>query len=250
MIYLRSLLFLLFLILWTPPYACACFLVFPFMRAARRFDFVRGWTRSVIIVARVLCGIKYRIEGREQLDRMLDKPVVLLSKHQSAWETVAYVALMPKPLCFVFKRELLLVPFFGWALGLLKMVHINRKDGPRAFSVAAKQGRERLDEGAWIIMFPEGTRTPSGKVNPRYKSGGARLAVETGAWVIPMAVNSGRCWPRNKFLKYPGTITISIGPPLSSANKTADQVNNEVAEWVEAEMRRIDPESYRSLQPA
>jgi len=250
MIYLRSLLFLLFLLLWTPPYACVCFLVFPFMRAARRFDFVRGWTRSVIVVARVLCGIQYRIEGREQLDRMLDKPVVLLSKHQSAWETVAYVALMPKPLCFVFKRELLLVPFFGWTLGLLKMVHIDRKDGPRAFSVAAKQGRERLAEGAWIIMFPEGTRTPSGKVNPRYKSGGARLAVETGAWVIPMAVNSGRCWPRNKFLKYPGTITISIGAPLSSANKTADQVNNEVAEWVEAEMRRIDPESYRSLQPA
>jgi 1-acyl-sn-glycerol-3-phosphate acyltransferase len=107
---------------------------------------------------------------------MLDKPVVLLSKHQSAWETVAYVALMPKPLCFVFKRELLLVPFFGWALGMLKMVHINRKDGPRAFASAARQGRDRLAEGAWIIMFPEGTRTASGLEKPlqerRRPSGG------------------------------------------------------------------------------
>ncbi|WP_313819332.1 lysophospholipid acyltransferase family protein, partial [Cupriavidus sp.] len=156
-----------------------------------------------------------------------------------------YVALMPKPLCFVFKRELLFVPFFGWALGMLKMVHINRKEGTRAFASAARQGRERLSEGAWIIMFPEGTRTRAGQENPRYKSGGARLAVETGAWVIPMAVNSGRVWPRNSFLKYPGLITISIGMPIPSANKTADVLNQEVEAWIEAEMRRIDPESYR-----
>jgi 1-acyl-sn-glycerol-3-phosphate acyltransferase len=250
MLFLRSLLFLLFLLVWTPPYACACFIAFPFLNAARRFDFVRGWTRSVLVVCRVLCGIGYEIKGMENIDRMIDKPVVLLSKHQSAWETVAYVALMPKPLCYVFKRELLMVPFFGWALGMLKMVHINRKDGPRAFASAARQGRERLAEGAWIIMFPEGTRTPSGLEKPRYKSGGARLAVETGAWVIPMAVNSGRVWPRNKFLKYPGTITISVGPAIPSANKTADQLNGEVQQWVEAEMRVIDAQSYRSPQPA
>jgi len=245
MIFIRSLLFALFLLVFTPPYACACFIVFPFMNAENRFRFVRGWTRSVIWAARLICGIRYRIQGIEHMQSMLDKPVVLLSKHQSAWETVAYVALMPKPLCFVFKRELLLVPFFGWALGMLKMVHINRKDGTRAFASAARQGRERLAEGAWIIMFPEGTRTPAGKENTRYKSGGARLAVETGAWVIPMAVNSGRLWPRNSFMKYPGTITISIGTAIPSANKTADVLNQEVETWVEAEMRRIDPESYR-----
>ncbi len=105
--------FALYLLVLTPPYACACFIAFPFLNAARRFDFVRGWTRLVIGAARVLCGIRYQIEGREHLDAMLDKPVVLLSKHQSAWETVAYVALMPKPLCYVFKRELLLVPFLA-----------------------------------------------------------------------------------------------------------------------------------------
>ncbi|MGO4304847.1 lysophospholipid acyltransferase family protein [Cupriavidus sp. RAF12] len=246
MTFIRSLLLSLYLLVLTPPYACACFIVFPFMSAERRFRFVRGWTRLVIWAARGICGIRYRIEGAEHFDGMFDKPVVLLSKHQSAWETVAYVALMPKPLCFVFKRELLLVPFFGWALGMLKMVHINRKEGTRAFASAARQGRERLAEGAWIIMFPEGTRTPSGLEHPRYKSGGARLAVETGAWVIPMAVNSGRLWPRNSFMKYPGMVTISIGQPVSSANKTADQLNQEVAIWIEAEMRRIDPDSYRS----
>lgn len=250
MTFLRSLLFALYLLVLTPPYATVCFIVFPFMNAARRFDFVRGWTRLAIGAARVICGIRYQIEGREHMDTMLDKPVVLLSKHQSAWETIAYVALMPKPLCFVFKRELLLVPFFGWTLGLLKMVHINRKEGIKAFSSAARQGRERLAEGAWIIMFPEGTRTPSGLENPRYKSGGARLAVETGAWVIPMAVNSGRVWPRNSFFKYPGMITISIGPSIPSANKTADQLNQEVRDWIERDMRRIDAPSYASGQAA
>lgn len=246
MIAIRSLLFALFLLVVTPPFACACFIVFPFMNAAQRFRFVRGWPRLVIAGAGVICGMHYRIEGAEHFDEVMDKPVVLLSKHQSAWETIAYVATMPKPLCFVFKRELLMVPFFGWALGMLKMVHINRKEGTRAFASAVRQGRERLAEGAWIIMFPEGTRTRSGLPNPRYKSGGARLAVETGAWVVPMAVNSGRLWPRNSFLKYPGTITISIRPAIASANKTADQLNVEVMEEIEREMRRIDPESYRS----
>ncbi|QET02743.1 MULTISPECIES: lysophospholipid acyltransferase family protein [Cupriavidus] len=250
MIFIRSLLFAIYLVVLTPPYACACFIVFPFMNAANRFRFVQGWTRLVIWAARGICGIKYRIEGMDHMRTMLDKPVVLLSKHQSAWETVAYVALMPKPLCFVFKRELLFVPFFGWALGMLKMVHINRKDGSRAFAQAANQGRERLAEGAWIIMFPEGTRTPSGMANPRYKSGGARLAAETGAWILPMAVNSGRVWPRNSFRKYPGTVTISIGPAISSANRTADQLNTEVQTWVEAEMRRIDADSYRGERGA
>jgi len=245
MVFIRSLLFALYLLVLTPPYACACFLVFPFMSAERRFLFVRGWPKLVVWAARVICGIRYRFEGWEHLEAMHDKPVVLLSKHQSAWETVAYMATMPKPLCFVFKRELLLVPFFGWALGMLKMVHIDRKEGTRAFASAVAQGRRRLSEGAWIIMFPEGTRTPSGLEKPRYKSGGARLAVETGSWVLPMALNSGRVWPRNSFRKYPGTITISIGPAIATANQTADQVNHTVQNWIEGEMRRIDAASYR-----
>lgn len=242
MLQFRSILFFIFQIVWTIPYAIACILSFPFLSRVQRYWFAVGWCKVVIRVADKLCGMRYRVIGWENLP---ERPAIILSKHQSAWETVALPALMPRPLCYVFKRELLYVPFFGWALGLLSMIHINRSKGTDAFQSVVAQGRERLAEGSWIIMFPEGTRTRAGQENPRYKSGGARLAVETGAWVIPMAVNSGRVWPRNSFLKYPGLITISIGMPISSANKTADVLNQEVEAWIEAEMRRIDPESYR-----
>ncbi len=171
--FLRSLLLLIYLVVYTIPYAIACFIAFPFMRADRRYWMAAGWCSSTLAVVRWLNGIDYRIEGFENLP---DGPAVLLSKHQSAWETLAFPALMPRPLCYVFKRELLYVPFFGWALGLLKMVHINRKDGKYAFESVIRQGKARMDEGAWVIMFPEGTRTPTGKQG-KYKTGGARFAV-------------------------------------------------------------------------
>ena len=247
MTFIRSLLYLVFLIVWTPIYAVACFIVFPFMNPHRRFWMVSGWTKSAIWMARWLLGIRWQYQGWENIEEGVatNKQVVLLSKHQSAWETMAFVATMPRPLCYVFKRELLFVPFFGWALGMLKMVHINRKDGANAFASVARQGKERLADGAWVIMFPEGTRTRSGDPKPRYKSGGARFAVDTGAWVIPIAHNSGRVWPRNSFLKHPGLITLSVGPAISSAGKTSDELNREVEAWIETEMRRIDADSYR-----
>jgi 1-acyl-sn-glycerol-3-phosphate acyltransferase len=168
---------------------------------------------------------------------------VLLSKHQSAWETIAFPALMPKPLCYVFKRELLYIPFFGWALGLLKMVHIDRKQGKDAFVSVIRQGRERLADGSWVIMFPEGTRTPVGR-SGKYKTGGARFAIGAQAPVVPIAHNAGRVWPRNAFTKNPGIVTVSIGPPIDSTGLTPDQLNRRVELWIEAEMRRIDPTAY------
>ena len=156
---------------------------------------------------------------------------------------------MPRELCFVFKRELLYLPFFGWGIGLLDMIHIDRRRGADAFDNVVRQGTEKLAQGRWIIMFPEGTRTPTGSQG-RYKSGGARLAVRTGARVVPIAVNSGRLWPRKAFVKRPGTITVSIGPPIETAGRTADEVNDDVERWIEAEMRRLDPESYRPAAAA
>lgn len=244
--FLRSLLLFLFFIVYTVPYAIACFIAFPFMHADRRYWMAAGWCRSSIIVARHLNGIRYRVEGLENLP---DGPAVLLSKHQSAWETMALPALMPRPLCFVFKRELLYVPFFGWALGLLKMVHIDRKEGKYAFASVVKQGRHRMNEGAWVIMFPEGTRTPVGKQG-KYKTGGARFAVDTGAPVVPIAHNAGRVWPRNSFMKYPGVVTVSIGKPIDSTGLTPDELNTRVETWIETEMRRIDPDAYRSAADA
>ncbi len=150
---------------------------------------------------------------------------------------------MPRRLCYVFKRELLYVPFFGWALGLLKMVHIDRKQGRDAFASVTLQGRARMDKGAWVIMFPEGTRTPVG-TQSKYKTGGARFACATGAPVVPIAHNAGHVWPRNSFLKYPGIVTVSIGKPIDVAGLTPEEVNARVERWIETEMRRIDPASY------
>jgi len=242
MLQLRSILFFIFLIVWTIPYAIACILSFPILSRVKRYWFAAGWCKVVIRVGSMLCGMRYRVIGWENLP---DRPAILLSKHQSAWETVALPALMPRPLCFVFKRELLYVPFFGWALGLLSMIHINRSKGTDAFQSVVAQGRERLAEGSWIIMFPEGTRTKTGSRN-KYKSGGARLAATTGAPVVPIAHNAGRVWPRNSFKKYPGEVIVSIGPLIETEGRTAEAVNADVAEWIEREMIRIDPDAYTS----
>lgn len=237
---LRSILFTLLLALLTPPYAIACLLAFPFMRAPRRYAMAIAWCKAVVRLARMVCGLRYRIEG---LDNLPPGPVVLLSKHQSAWETIAFPALLPRRLCFVFKRELLFVPFFGWALGMLSMIHIDRRSGPRAFVSVVRQGRERLAEGWSVIMFPEGTRTAPG-AQGRYKTGGARFAHSTQAAVVPIAHNAGHLWPRNSLTKYAGLITVSIGPAIDTAGLGAEQINERVQTWIEAEMRRIDPKAY------
>ncbi len=239
--FLRSLLLLVYLVTYTIPYAIACMVSFPFLHADKRYRMAAGWCRSTLFVTRWLNGIRYQIEGMENLP---DGPAVLLSKHQSAWETLAFPALMPRPLCYVFKRELLFVPFFGWTLGMLKMVHIDRKEGKHAFASVTRQGKARMAEGAWVIMFPEGTRTPVGKQG-KYKTGGTRFAIATGAPVVPIAHNAGHVWPRNSFMKYPGIVTVSIGKPIESTGLTPDELNVRVEQWIETEMRRIDPNAYR-----
>jgi 1-acyl-sn-glycerol-3-phosphate acyltransferase len=171
------------------------------------------------------------------------KPMILLSKHQSAWETIVYPYLFPKTLCFVSKRELLWLPFFGWALASLKMITINRGDREAARAAVAVQGRERLAQGQWIAIFPEGTRTPVGSYRP-YRKGGFRLAIATNTDIIPVAQNAGNVWPRNSFRKYPGLVTVSIGPTISVKDKTEEQIQLEVETWIEGEMHRIDPAAY------
>ena len=241
--FLRSLTFFIYLIVFTTPYAIACFVVFPFMNADRRYWMAAGWCRTTIFVMRHVIGIHYRIIGMENLP---DGPAVLLSKHQSAWETLAFPALMPRPLCYVFKRELLFVPFFGWTLGLLKMVHVNRKRGHNAWASVIAQGNARLAEGAWVIMFPEGTRIPVGRKG-QYKTGGARFARATETPIVPIAHNAGHVWPRNSFMKFAGIVTVSIGKPIDTAGLTAEEINRRVEAWIETEMRRIDPNAYADV---
>jgi 1-acyl-sn-glycerol-3-phosphate acyltransferase len=201
------------------------------------------WLSWTIGAARLVLGIRTRVSGMENLPADKLAGAILLVKHQSTFETFLMPTLMPHPLAFVFKRELLYVPFFGWAMARLDMIHIDRSQRTQAFNKVVAQGRELLKQGIWIIMFPEGTRIPRGKQG-NYKSGGTRLACETGVPVIPIAVTSARVWPRKAFIKYPGVVDVSIGPAIPSVGRRPDELMREVETWIESEMRRLDPEAY------
>jgi 1-acyl-sn-glycerol-3-phosphate acyltransferase len=172
--------------------------------------------------------------------------VVLLVKHQSTYETFLMPVIMPRDLAYVFKKELLYVPFFGWGIGRLDMIHIDRKLRSQAFQKVVNQGRELLSKGIWVIMFPEGTRIERGQAG-NYKAGGTRLAIETGVPVVPVAVNSARCWPRKAFIKYPGLVTVSVGPMIQSTGREPEEMMQEVQQWIENEMHRLDPEAYETV---
>ncbi len=203
-----------------------------------------GWLRLAVNSGTVILGIHNRVTGMENLPQGSTDAAVLLVKHQSLWETFSMAALMPHPLAYVFKKELLYVPFFGWAMAAMDMIHIDRSQRTQAFNKVVAQGKRLLAKGTWVIMFPEGTRIARGKKGV-YKSGGARLAIETGVPVIPVAVSSAKCWPRKAFIKTPGIVDISIGKPISSVGREPAELMREVEAWIEAEMRRLDPEAYR-----
>jgi 1-acyl-sn-glycerol-3-phosphate acyltransferase len=189
-------------------------------------------------------GVRYQVQGMENLPADPNQGVVLLVKHQSTYETFLMPAIMPRPLAYVFKKELLKVPFFGWSIGALDMIHIDRAQRSRAFHKVVEQGKRLLDQGIWVIMFPEGTRVNRGEVG-EYKTGAARLAIMTGAPVVPIAVTSAKCWPRKAFIKKPGVVDVSIGKPIASAGRKHDELMAEVEAWIESEMQRLDPEAYR-----
>ena len=236
----RSLIFVVWLVLTVIPWALVVLLVSVFLRGDPVYRLCVGWLQTAIWGARAICGVKARVHG---MDHLPDGPLVLLPKHQSTWETFAFPCLMPRPLAYVFKRELLFIPFFGWAMARLDMIHIDRSKRAEAWAKVAEQGRQLMQHGHWVIMFPEGTRTPRGSQGP-YKSGGTRLAVATGVPVLPIAVTSGRCWPRKTFTLTPGVIDVSIGRPIPSAGREPDELMREVETWIETEMRRLDASAY------
>ncbi|HZE92155.1 MAG TPA: lysophospholipid acyltransferase family protein [Rhizobacter sp.] len=237
---LRSLLFVLWMSVTVVPWALAVLVFSLFKGGDPLYWMCAGWLRTAIWGCKVICGVRARVQGRDNLP---DSPVILLPKHQSTWETFAFPTLMPRPLAYVFKRELLYIPFFGWAMARMNMIHIDRSKRTAAWSKVAEQGRKHMDNGNWVIMFPEGTRAPRGGQGA-YKVGGTRLAVATGRPVLPIAVTSARCWPRKSFLVRPGVIDVSIGRPIPSVGREPDELMREVEAWIEAEMRRLDPGAY------
>jgi 1-acyl-sn-glycerol-3-phosphate acyltransferase len=250
----RSLAFVVWLVVTVVPWALAVLVASLFLSPTALYWMCVGWLRVAIGGARWICGVRHRVHGLEHLPGAADgrASVLLAPKHQSTWETFALPTIMPHPLAFVFKRELLMVPFFGWAMGRLDMIHIDRSRRAEAWAKVAEQGRRIMAQGGWVIMFPEGTRTPRGGKGV-YKSGASRLAIVTGTPIVPIAVNSAICWPRKSFLLRPGTVDVSIGRPIPVAGREADELMREVEAWIEAEMRRLDPGAYApnpDAQPA
>jgi len=230
---LRSTLFALFQVAVTLPYSLLALATFP-LSAPARYRVITAWSRLMLVAADKICGIRYRVQGAERLP---PPPFIVLAKHQSAWETLAFQSIFPRQV-WVVKRELLWIPFFGWGLAMLSPIAIDRASGPRALRQMLEQARDRLAQGACIVIFPEGTRVAPG-ARGEYHPGGAWLAVKTETAVVPVAHNSGEMWRRNAFLKHPGTITVSIGEPIATRGLEADALNRKVEDWIETEMQRI-----------
>jgi 1-acyl-sn-glycerol-3-phosphate acyltransferase len=238
--YLRAVLFQAGMVVATLVWAPLSLLTFPFPFRVRYY-FITQWSRFNTGWLTLTCGVRYRVTGREHLNRT--EPAVVLSKHESTWEVLALEGILP-PKVWVLKRELLGIPLFGWALRLLKPIAIDRAAGKAAMEAIVEQGRERLAQGIWVVVFPEGTRTRPGE-KVKYRAGGALLATRTGYPVLPIAHNSGDFWQQGRFVKRPGVVDVVIGPPIPSAGRRHQDVLAEAERWIETTTARI-----RAGQPA
>ncbi len=231
--YLRALLFLMGQVCSTLIFAPLSLLTYP-LPFRMRYRFITQWTRFNLWWLEKTCRVRYRVRGREHIP---GTNAIVVCKHQSAWETLALTRIFP-PQVWVIKRELLWIPFFGWGLAMLEPIAINRKAGRKAVRQLVEQGRRRLDQGRWVVVFPEGTRVAPGQKR-RYALGGGILAQESGYPVVPVAHNAGEFWPRRGFLKRPGTIELVIGPPVETRGRTAEQIIAAAEDWIEATMGEI-----------
>lgn len=230
---LRSTLYTLLQIIITPLYTLIVLASFP-LNPISRFRIISGWAHIMLYLLRVICGIHYRVLGIENIPK---KPSIVLSKHQSAWETLAFQQIFP-PQVWVLKKELLRIPFFGWGLSMTSPIAINRGSARASLKQILKQGKDRLKKGLWIVIFPEGTRIVPGKKG-KYGIGGAWLATHTSVSVVPVAHNAGEFWGKNSFIKKPGIITVSIGAPIDPTGMEASELNAKVEAWIELEVARI-----------
>lgn len=232
-LWLRSLAFWVVFPVSIVLFAMLLLFTFPFP-LAHRWSLLQRWVGFILWWLKVTCQLTCEVHGREHIGA---EAGIVFAKHQSTWETIALQQIFPLQV-WVAKRELMWIPFFGWGLALMKCIHIKRGSGRAAVNQLVTQGRARLKEGLWIIIFPEGTRIPVGKVG-RYRIGGAVLAEQTGYPVYPVAHNAGEYWPRRSFIKQPGVIQVRIGAPILPAGKSAQEILEEASGWIEQQMAEI-----------
>ena len=187
------------------------------------------WARFNLFALRALCGLRFRVSGLEHLP---STNTILLSKHQSTWETIAFLAILPTPQTWVVKQELLRVPLFGWSMARFKPIAIDRNAGRKAIRQLLDQGLRALEDGRWVVIFPEGTRVAAGE-RGHYGMGGALLAEKAGRAVVPVAHNAGSFWARRDIRKYPGVVDVVIGAPIETRGRRAAEINRDVEEWIE-----------------
>lgn len=232
---IRSLLFFLLYNLMGIVHSIPCVLLAPFMNSAQRHRFVNRWTSGAMWLLRHLNGVRIEVRGLENVPQ--GEAVVVMANHQSQWETF-YLQLLFAPQSTVLKRELLWVPFFGWAVGLLRPIAIDRSRPGDALKKILRLGRQRLAEGTSVVIYPEGTRQPPGQVG-RFNAGGALLACQAGVRVLPVAHNAGHCWPARSLMRYPGTIVVEIGPPIETAGRKAQAVAAETEAWIRTRVEAL-----------
>ena len=229
----RGILHLVWQALITPVYAILMLATF-WLPPVSRYKIAAHWCRMVVVGARWICGVRWRVEGLETLPTT---PHVVMCKHSSTWETLALNLYLP-PLSFVAKQELLKLPFFGWGFALASPITINRKAGADAMAQMVEQGHQRFAQGFWIVIYPEGTRIRAG-VRGRYKTGGARLAIGLDVPVLPVAHNAGWLWPKGRIAKRPGEITMVFGKPIATRGKDPGTLTAEIETWIENEVARL-----------
>ncbi|HPF25789.1 MAG: lysophospholipid acyltransferase family protein [Steroidobacteraceae bacterium] len=227
--WLASVLFTTYLFVWTPIYGLYYVAAAPFLSFRGRYAAARFWARSILGGLRLICRLDYRLEG---LDNIPAEPGVFYMKHSSSWETIAQMALLP-PLVWVMKREVLWIPVVGWGCQLAGCIAIDRQSRGSAVTQILAQGKERFERGAWVMIFPEGTRLPPGETR-KYGASGALLAIECGKQIVPIAHNAGYFWGRRSLLKKRGTITVRIGPPIATRGREPREINADAQAWIEA----------------
>ena len=232
-LWLRSLAFWVVFPISLVLFAILLMLAAPFSLKTR-WALLQIWVQFILWWLRVSCNLTHEIQGEENIP---DDAGIVFSKHQSTWETIALQQIFPLQV-WVAKRELMWIPFFGWGLWLMQCIHIKRGSGKAAINQLITQGKARMDEGIWVVIFPEGTRIAAGSQG-RYRIGGAVLAEQSGRDIVPVAHNAGEYWPRRSFIKRPGVIQVRIGAPISPKGKTAQQVLDEASGWIEARMAEI-----------